>query len=234
MRETEQIARTVEEAVEQGLQLLGVKREQVEVQIMEEPSGGLFGLGAKQARVRVIVKEVDIDKGKKLLEDILALLELDGMVDVDLNDAEDTVRYEISGPDLGLLIGRRGQTLNSLQFLLAVVLTRGMEGRRIKCVVDVEGYRARREKSLQTLAEDMARTAIQERRSISLEPMSAYERRVIHMTLQGHPRVVTASHGDEPRRKVVISPKEMGSKSQHPYRGGRPQSRPRSGGMRGR
>lgn len=206
MRETEQTARTVEEAIEQGLHLLGVKRDQIEVEILEEPSNGIFGLGAKGARVRVMVREVDVEKAKEILEGVLKILNLTAMVEVTQSD--EGVKIEVLGEELGILIGHRGQTLNALQFLLGVILTKGLENRRIKCVLDVEGYRMRREKSLQVLAERMAKKASMERRDVALEPMLPHERRIIHLALENSPYVTTLSQGQEPTRRVVISPKE--------------------------
>lgn len=220
MRETEQTAKTIEEAIEQGLHLLGATREQVSVEVLDEPSTGLFGIGGKQARVRVFVKELDVEKAKNVLEVILKITGLSGMVDVVVQ--EDSVRFEVSGEDLGVLIGHHGQTLNAIQFLLGVILSKGVDGRRVKCTVDVEGYRVRREKALQQLAERMARKASMERRSVTLEPMLPYERRIIHMALQNNPYVTTSSQGKEPLRKVVITPKEGGRSM--PSRQGRPRS----------
>jgi spoIIIJ-associated protein len=208
MRQTEQTAKTVEEAIEQGLQILGVKREDVEIQVLEEPTGGIFGIGAKQARVRLLVKEANVEKAQKVLEDILKILNLQATVDVVEN--QDNFRFEITGENLGILIGHRGQTLNALQFFLSLVLGKGLEGKKVNCTLDVEGYRARRERALQILAEKMAQRVSTERRSIALEPMLPHERRIIHLALQNHPYVTTASQGKEPLRKVVISPKEGG------------------------
>lgn len=206
MRETEQTAKTVEEAIEQGLQMLGVRRDEVEVEILEEPGGGIFGFGAKQARIRLVVREANSESALKALEDILRILDLQGTVDCVKSD--DTYRFEISGEDLGILIGHRGQTLNALQFIVGLILGKGVEGKRFNCTLDVEGYRARRERSLQLLAERMAKRASMERRKVALEPMLAHERRIIHLALQNNPYVTTSSQGEEPMRKVVIIPKE--------------------------
>lgn len=205
MRQTEQTARTVEEAVEQGLHLLGVRRDQVDVEILEEPGSGLFGLGGKQARVRVMVCEVNTEKAREVLEELVRLLKLNAMVE--MTQSDDTVRFEVLGDDLGVLIGHRGQTLNALQFLLGVILTRGVEKARVRCILDVEGYRIRREKSLQILAEKMAKKASMERRPVTLEPMLPSERRIIHLALEKNPYVTSSSEGDEPMRRVIIKPK---------------------------
>lgn len=206
MRETQQTAKTVEEAVEQGLQILGVTRPQVEVEVLEEPSGGILGIGGRQAKVRLVVQELNVEKAVKLLEDILDKIGAEASVDVLQN--EDFVRFEISGEDPGLLIGHRGETLNAIQFLLQIVLGKGLKERKVRCIVDVEGYRVRREKALEVLAENMARKAVQERRTVTLEPMLSHERRVIHLALQKNSQVTTSSSGRDPFRKVVISPAE--------------------------
>lgn len=207
MRQTEQTARTLEEAIQQGLHLLGVSRDQVEVEVLEEPSGGIFGLGAKQARVRVVVRELDVEGARAFLEGVMKILHLDGVVDI--TQDENSARIEILGEDLGILIGRHGETLNALQFLTGIVLAREVKGRKASCTLDVEGYRVRREKTLQALAQKMARKASLERRNIALEPMLPHERRIIHMALQNNPYVTTVSQGKEPMRKVVISPKDV-------------------------
>jgi len=228
MRETEQTARTVEEAVEQGLHLLGVKKDQVEVEVLDEPSGGLFGLGGKQARVRVIVRELEVEAAEKMLHGVLDILGLSAMVEV--NQTEDSVRFEVLGENLGLLIGHRGQTLNALQFLVSLVLTKGLDHRKVKCVLDVEGYRVRREKALEILAQKMAKKASMDRRDVTLEPMLPHERRVIHLALENSPYVTTTSTGKEPMRRVVIKPKE-GARQGGGRGPGRGPSRGNSGGF---
>lgn len=217
MRETEQTAKTVEEAIQQGVQILGVQRDEVEVEILEEPSSGILGFGSKQAKVRLFVKEADLPKAQNVLEEVLRLLNLKGVVDYVKSD--DSVRFEISGEDLGILIGHRGETLNALQFILNAILNKGMEGKKTNVSLDVEGYRARRDRTLQILAEKMAQKASTERRSILLEPMLPNERRIIHLALQNHPYVTTSSQGKEPMRRILISPKD--SAKDKPSRGTR-------------
>lgn len=206
MKEVEQIGRTVKEATEAALQELGVSQDEVLVEILEEPAKGLFGiLGSKQARVRVKIREDAATAARKILSQILKALRLDSTIEV-RREAEGGVRLDVWGDDLGVLIGKRGQTLNALQFLLSVMMHKAT-GQKANIFVDVEGYRVKRERTLQSLAERIARKVKTEQRSVSLEPMLSHERRIIHLALQNHPYVTTYSQGEEPLRKVVISPK---------------------------
>ena len=200
----EKTGKTVEEAVAQGLRELRVPRDQVEVDVLEEATKGLLGLLSKPARVRLRVKETLAGKTRSLLREILAAMELSAEMIVE--EQEDSVRVNLKGAQLGILIGRRGDTLDALQYLVNLAVNRGRD--KIKrIVVDVEDYRARREQSLRHLAGRMADKARLKGRSVVLEPMSASERRIIHTALQGREDIYTFSEGDEPFRKIVISPR---------------------------
>ncbi|HPZ10039.1 MAG TPA: RNA-binding cell elongation regulator Jag/EloR [Candidatus Eremiobacteraeota bacterium] len=209
MRELEQTGKTVEEATEKAILELGVNEDEVDIEILEEGSRGIFGLGAKQARVKVVVKSNPSAVAEKVLSDILTSMNLDVKI-IDKKEENNIVRFCLSGDSLGILIGRHGRTLDSLQLLLNIIANKENKDKkeRIRIVVDGEGYRERREQTLQGLAEKMARKAYETKKNIVLEPMLPYERRIIHTVLQDNPYVNTYSQGDEPVRRVVISPRK--------------------------
>jgi spoIIIJ-associated protein len=267
-RSVETNAVDIETAIELGLEQLGVARESVIVEILEEPSRGLLGLGAKHARVRlttaapprqapppppepapaaptdvdlepetetsppahapaparepvddllegvtpVSVEEMDDDArtGLETLEELLSKMQIDAEVTVYRAPAEDDEEsspwvLQIMGNDLGMLIGRRGETLNALQYITRLIASRELQ-RRANIVLDVEGYKLRREKKLSQLAMRMADQALQLGRTVALEPMSPYERRIVHLALRDHPEVITESVGEGDHRKVTIIP----------------------------
>lgn len=206
MKIVEKTGKTVEEAVESALQELGVTRNEVDIEVLEEPSKGIFGLiGVKPARVKVILKDGPTQRAGSLLKDIFKTMQLD--VQMDIQEKEHGVFINIEGPDLGILIGRRGETLDALQYLVNLSVNKNQDTRR-KIIIDIEGYRSRREETLQRLALKLADKARQRGRNVVLEPMSSQERRIIHTALQGRDDIYTFSEGEEPYRKIVISPKK--------------------------
>ena len=209
IREVEQTGRTVEEATGKAIAELGVTENDVEIQILEEGSKGIFGLGAKQAKVKVVVKTNPANLAENVLADILASMKLDVKI-VDKKEEDNMVRFCLGGENVGILIGRHGRNLDSLQLLVNIIANRGIKEKkdRIRIIIDGEGYRERREHMLQSLAERMAKKAYESKKNISLEPMLPYERRVIHTVLQDNPYVNTYSQGDEPKRRVIISPRK--------------------------
>lgn len=206
MRVVEEYARTVEDARKAALEKLGATMEDpaVEVEILDEGSKGVLGWGTKFARVRVTVKDEAEDKVEETLNKVLRILDLTG--DIEREDEEGMMKFNIVGGDLGLLIGKRGQTLEAIQFLLNLISNKGRKD-KIKVILDIEGYRVRREKSLRELARKYADRAKTENREMELDPMTSSERRIIHLYLQNNPYVETYSEGEEPSRRVVISPK---------------------------
>jgi spoIIIJ-associated protein len=207
MRIVEHYGKTVEEATQAALEELGTTADdkKVEIEVLDEGSKGVFGWGTKFARVRVKLKEEAEDKVDELLKNILGMLDLSGEIEKEMIEGQ--FKFNIVGGDLGLLIGRRGQTLEALQFLLNLIVNKDNK-EKVKIILDVEGYRSRREKSLQDLAKRLADKARQEKKNIVLEPMMPNERRIIHLALQDNPYVSTFSQGEEPLRKVVISLKK--------------------------
>ena len=221
MKELEVSARTVEEATDQALERLGLRLDQVEIEIISEGKSGLLGIGHEPARVRVIETANRIPAGEQIdtcaldsLETILSYMGLDASVfrendtgvAYDDEKSEARVVFDITGDDLGILIGRRGQTLACLQYITRLIVTR-QTGYSAPLVLDVNGYKKRRYESLRTLARNVADQVERSGNPCTLEPMPAYERRIVHLTLAEHPAVTTESVGFGEDRKVVIQPK---------------------------
>jgi spoIIIJ-associated protein len=202
----EKTAKTIQEAVEKALEELGIAREDAEIEVLEEPSKGLFGLlGAKPARVRIGLRNTTGLRAKELLGTVLDAMSIDA--DIKINEQDENVHINLEGSDLGVLIGRRGETLDALQYLVSLSVNKNQE-RRKKIFLDVEGYRKRREDTQQKLALKLADKARQRGRNVVLEPMNSLERRIIHTALQGRDDIATFSEGEEPYRKIIIAPKK--------------------------
>ena len=213
-------ARTVEEAIQLALEQLGVDREEVEVSVVKEGKTGILGLGGDQAvvRVRPLVPVAQpgndvAGAAKDALERLIDLMGIAGsVIPQDPPDMQEelgittSVFFDIRGDDLGILIGRRGQTLTSLQYILRLIV-----GHKTKVwepiFIDVEGYKQRRYQGLQNLARNMAEQVEAKGVPFTLEPMSAYERRIVHLALAEHPSVTTESIGQGEARRVVIIPR---------------------------
>jgi spoIIIJ-associated protein len=195
---------TVDEAIKGALSELGVDRADAKVEILEEESKGFFGrLGAGKARVRVSVLDTGINKTETLIKEIMEFLGVDG--EVTTRESEDAIKIDITGSELGLLIGKRGETLGAIQTIANVALRKaGMEK---KLIVDIENYRQRRAEGLEEMAKQAAEKVIRTGRAVSLKPMNAYDRRMIHLALQDNTEVYTESEGEEPDRLVRIVPK---------------------------
>jgi spoIIIJ-associated protein len=223
MRSIQKSARTVDEAIESALQELGLPREAVVVDVLEEGNKGFFGLlGGKLASVLVTVKETELEmdendeptvsqaekiaRAKQFLEGVLERLEVAAEVQ-EVEQEDGTILFEISGANLGLLIGRRGQTLDALQYLTSIAANKG-DSDWLRIVLDAAGYRKRREETLQQLALKMAERAKTQQKRFYLEPMSALERRIVHMALADDDDIETHSEGEDPNRRIVISPKQ--------------------------
>jgi spoIIIJ-associated protein len=247
----EVIAPTIEEAIEKGLEDLGLPQEAVEVEVLDEGSRGLFGIGSRHARVRLTIKSAskpekavqapvsqavqpalvksepipepgpepmfpDADfvlaVARDTVNELLEKMRVRATVTAEYGEPDDArsrvpLRVNVHGDDLSILIGRQAETLNALQYISSLIISKEI-GRSIPLIVDVEGYRARRENQLRQLARRMADQAIKTGRRQVLEPMPANERRIIHIELRGNPQVTTESMGEEPRRKITILPKD--------------------------
>ena len=219
MKNLEMSGKTVEEAIQRALAELGVSREEVKVTVLKEGKHGVLGLGAEEARIRVeplvpAPEESDIaDAAKGILEALLSMMGVAASVVSPARsfvegEATAPIAFDIEGDDLGILIGRRGQTLSCLQYIVRLIVGHQTEA-WVPIIIDVEGYKQRRYEALQALARRMAEQVKAERTPFTLEPMSAYERRIIHLTLAEHLDVTTQSIGEGEARKVVILPKEQ-------------------------
>ena len=246
----EKIAPSVKEAIEEGLAELGLGKDAVEVEVLDEGSRGLLGIGGRQARVRLMVKldqpgpeagnpdktekppadalsgsiegveatEADFSilddnllfVSRQTVAELLEKMKVPARVEVRYGEPDEEnqrpVLVDIHGVDLGVLIGRRAEILNALQYIVNLIVSKQVE-HWVQVIVDVEGYRARREHQLRQMALRMADQAIKTGRRQVMEPMTASERRVIHLELRDHPNVATQSIGEEPARKVTIVPK---------------------------
>jgi spoIIIJ-associated protein len=204
----EKSGRTVDEAISSALSELNIGRDKVEVEVLDEGSKGLFGLLSKKyARVRVTVKNDSALLAKAFLRDVLNAMGIKAEIHTQLT--EDSLKISLRGPEMGVLIGHRGETLDSLQYLVSLVVNRDNPNSEYKRVVlDTEDYRKKREETLVRLANRLASKVRSLSKSVILEPMNPYERRIIHSALQDNPYVTTHSEGEEPYRKVVIELKK--------------------------
>lgn len=200
-RVVEAEGKTVEEAVQEALDELGVSRDEVEVEILRENKKGLLVFDKKNAKVKVIVKDKRVARATRLLGEVLESFGLEA--DITNVEIENRLHFNIEGEGLGILIGRHGSTLRALQYILGIAANKG-EKIRIPVILDIEGYRLRTEKSLKELAERLAEEAVLEGRDISLRPMDPFERKIIHEALSSDPRVQTISEGEGSERRVII------------------------------
>ena len=200
-------AKTVSDAITEACQKLGVTSDKLEYEVIEEGSNGFLGIGSKPAVIKAAVKQEELsveDKAKNFLKDVFEAMNLTVVVTVKYDDIERNMDIDLSGDEMGVLIGKRGQTLDSLQYLVSLVVNKD-EDNYIRVKVDTENYRQRRKDTLENLAKNIAYKVKRTRRSVSLEPMNPYERRIIHSALQNDRYVTTHSEGDEPFRKVVVT-----------------------------
>lgn len=199
----EKLGKTIQEAVDLALEELNTGKENVDIEVLEEGSKGIFGIiGNKMAKVKVSVKETYGEKAKRFLMDVFD--KMDVVADIIVKEDTNSVLLSIKGDDIGIVIGRRGETLDSLQYLTSLVINKSKEEYK-RVVLDIENYRQKREDTLVKLANRLAERVVKYKKNITLEPMNPYERRVIHASLQNHKYVETFSVGDEPNRKVIIA-----------------------------
>ncbi len=198
----EKTAKTVQEAINLALEELGAQKDDVVIEVIEEGAKGIFGIGSKYARVQVTLKNTRLDNAVNFLENVLSKMNVD--VEVEKSEDEESIMLKITGKDSGIIIGRRGETLDALQYLTSLVVNRQSEEYK-RVTIDIENYRQKREDTLVKLAERLAERVVRYRKNVTLEPMNPYERRIIHSTLQNNKLVETHSVGDEPNRKVIIT-----------------------------
>jgi spoIIIJ-associated protein len=202
----EKKGKSVDEAIKAALDELSCEIDDVIVEIIEEPSKGLLGLVKKPAVVKVSLREKPEEDARQTLVELLDRMKLDYRIS-NIEWEEGKVRINVTGKDMGLLIGRKGETLNAVQFILGLMLNRKRE-EKIRVILDVEDYRKKREQSLEALALRLSDRVKKTRKNVVMRPMNSQERRIVHTVLQGDPQITTYSLGDEPNRKVVISLKK--------------------------
>ena len=199
--------KTVEDAVMEAAIKLETTSDRMEYEVLEKGSNGFLGIGSKPARIRARKVMETAERAEKFLMDVLEAMDLKATVSMEENKEERTLDIDLAGDDMGVLIGKRGQTLDSLQYLVSLVVNKG-EDDYIRVKVDTENYRQRRKDTLENLAKNIASKVRRTGKPVTLEPMNPYERRVIHSALQNDRYVETHSEGEEPFRKVVVSLKE--------------------------
>ena len=196
-------AKTVNDAITEACQKLTVTSDKLEYEVLEEGSSGFLGIGAKPAIIKARVKSSVEDTAKDFLKEVFDAMGLIVVVDVKYDEADSSMEIELSGDEMGVLIGKRGQTLDSLQYLVSLVVNKNVEN-YIRVKVATENYRQRRRETLENLAKNISYKVKRTKRPVSLEPMNPYERRIIHSALQNDKYVTTHSEGDEPYRHVVV------------------------------
>ena len=199
--------KTVEDARTEALIKLGTTSDQIEVEILEKGSSGFLGIGSKPAVIRVRRKFTMEDCVRDFLTQVFDAMDLTVDISVEVEEDNHTVNVELKGDEMGVLIGKRGQTLDSLQYLTSLALNRHTDD-YVKVKLDTEDYRKRRKETLENLAKNIAYKVKRTKRPVSLEPMNPFERRVIHSTLQNDKYVSTHSEGEEPHRHVVVTLKK--------------------------
>lgn len=203
-RVIEVTGKDIEEAKKLALSQLDLPQERVIFEVLEEPSKGFFGLiGARVAKIRATEKELTpLEKGQEFLKKIFKSMYKD--IQIECIEEDINYKFNLIGDDLGVLIGKHGQTLDSLQYLTNMAANKNVTGARVRIVLDVENYRKRREETLCQLAERLANKARKYRTKVVLEPMNCHERKIIHMALQDYADIITYSDGVEPHRKIVV------------------------------
>ena len=200
-------AKTVDDAITDACQKFTVSSDKLEYEVVEEGSSGFLGIGSKPAIIKARVKSSVTDIAKDFLKDVFEAMDMVVVVNVKYNESDRVMDIDLSGDDMGVLIGKRGQTLDSLQYLVSLVVNKDLED-YIRVKVDTENYRQRRKDTLENLAKNSCYKVKRTKRAVSLEPMKPYERRIIHSALQNDKYVTTHSEGDEPFRHVVVTIKK--------------------------
>lgn len=197
-------AKTVSDAITEACRRFGVTSDKLDYQVIEEGSSGFLGIGSKPAVIKAAVKCSIEDNAKNFLNDVFHAMNMTVAVSVKYDENEREIDIELNGDEMGVLIGKRGQTLDSLQYLVSLVVNKDVED-YIRVKVDTENYRQRRKETLENLAKNIAYKVKRTKNPLSLEPMNPYERRIIHSALQEDKYVTTHSEGEEPFRRVVVT-----------------------------
>lgn len=194
--------KTIDDAINAAVEKAGVDRDLLTIQVLQTPSKGFFGMGSVEAKVLVTYEEKISDKARDFLYEIFEKMGVNAKIEV--TEKENEIILNVVGSDVGIVIGRRGETLDALQYLVSLCVNKGKEDYH-KITIDAENYREKREQTLQKLAKKLGSKVLSNRRSVTLEAMNPNERRIIHATLQGTRGISTTSIGTEPNRRVVIS-----------------------------
>lgn len=218
---------SIDEAVKKALTELSVDRDDVSVEVVQKPKTGFLGFGREPAIVRVSYETSPADTAREFLSGLLERFGTPAHIDIQTDQQERVIRIELSGENMGAVIGRRGDTLDAIQYLTSIVANRE-EDERWRVTVDTESYRKKREAALQALAQKTAQKALKYKKPIALEPMNPHERRIIHSALQDFEGVTTQSTGSEPNRRVIVTPVGVERAPQ----ANRSQGAKRSGGKR--
>lgn len=199
-------AKTVDEAITEAIIKLGTTHDKIEYEVIEKGSAGFLGIARKDAVIRARKKNNVVDNIREFLEKVFNAMDIDAEILIEKEENSNVINVELKGSDMGILIGKRGQTLDALQYLANLAVNKNAE-EYVKIKLDTENYRKRRRETLENLAKNIAFKVKRTRRPVSLEPMNPFERRVIHSTLQNDKFVTTHSEGEEPYRHVVVTPK---------------------------
>ena len=195
--------KTVEEAVTAASVQFGVVSSELKYEVVDKGTSGFLGIGAKPAVIRAIKEDSIVEKTKAYLDQLFEAMTIPTEIKIDFDEENNLMNIDLEGPEMGILIGKRGQTLDALQYLISLYVNKESDS-YIHVKLDTENYRARRKDTLENLAKNIAYKVKKSKKSITLEPMNPYERRIIHSALQNDKYVATRSEGDEPYRKVVV------------------------------
>ncbi len=200
--------KTVNDAITEATIALNTTSDKIEYEVIEKESNGILNIfGKKDAKIRARYKNTIVDNAYTFLNEVFNAMKIESEIDIDYNEENQSMNINLNGSEMGILIGKRGQTLDSLQYLTSLVVNKESKG-YVKVKIDTENYRERRRETLENLAKNIAHKVKKTRTSVVLEPMNPYERRIIHSALQGDKYVDTHSEGDEPYRKVVVTLKK--------------------------
>lgn len=203
MKSIESVGKNIDEAVKHALIELNTTEDKVKVEILDEGSKGILNIiGKREAKVKVTLKKDYASEAKNFLKDIFR--DMGMMVEIRIKETDNCLNINLAGKNMGLIIGYRGETLDSIQYLVSLIINKGNDGQYKRVVVDTENYRAKREETLRKLANKIAHKVKLEKKSFVLEPMNPYERRIIHAELQNDKDITTYSEGEEPFRRVVV------------------------------
>ncbi|SHO54267.1 RNA-binding cell elongation regulator Jag/EloR [Anaerocolumna xylanovorans] len=209
-------AKTVDEAITEALIKLQTTSDRIEYEVIEKESSGFLGLFNKPAKIKARMKQGVDYAAKDFLNKVFKAMEVKATVDINYNEEESFMDINVLGEDMGVLIGKRGQTLDSLQYLVSLVLNKDSD-KYIKVKLDTENYRQRRKETLENLGKNIAFKVKRTKKSVALEPMNPYERRIIHSVLQNDKYVETHSEGEEPFRRVVVTLKKSTQTKDYKY-----------------